>query len=138
MDSSAVSRTRAGQGVGAECVGLGLQTGRVHTRYGLTRPVGLEPIEPDINKLAGSVGPGCPAGAAAVPRGGTRGGIQRSALWPRWDKRFSNLAGDLGLANGAGPTAHRSNYVFLRVRPLRVLLLVPDCCTARPSWTVVS
>jgi len=61
MDSSAVSRTRAGQGVGAECVGLGLQTGRVHTRYGLTRPVGLEPIEPDINKLAGSVGPGCPA-----------------------------------------------------------------------------
>jgi len=88
MDSSAVSRTRAGQGVGAECVGLGLQTGRVHTRYGLTRPVGLEPIEPDINKLAGSVGPGCPAGAAAVPRGGTRGGIQRSALWPRWDKRF--------------------------------------------------
>ena len=125
MGSSDASRTRTGQGAGAGFVVLGLQTGRVQTRHGLARQVGLGSIEPGTT-LAASGAPECPEGVSAVPEGGKRGGIQRSALRQRWDKRFSNLAGDLGQANGAGPTAHRSNPSL----PVRLY-----CCSARPSWT---
>src|SRR5712691_4293395 len=123
MDSSDASRTRAGQAQEAGCVLLGVQTGRVRIRHGPARQVGLGSIEPGT-KLAANGAPGCPEGASAVPQGGKRGGIQRSALWQRWDKRFSNSADSVGQAIGAGPTAHRSNYLSLRGRPLRVLLLL--------------
>jgi hypothetical protein len=114
-----------GQGAGAGFVVLGLQTGRVQTRHGLARQVRLRPIEPGT-KLAASGAPGCPEGASAVPKGGKRGGIQRSALWQWWDKRFAISADGVGQAIGTAPTAHRTNPV------LRVPL---DCCAAEPNWS---
>ena len=142
MGSSDASRTRAGQAQEAGCVLLGVQTGRVRIRHGPARQVGLESIEPGT-KLAANGAPGCPEGAAAVPQGGKGGGIQRSALGASWggeDERLANSGAGVWNAGGTvrrAPTAHRSRCLSLRERPLRVLLLLPDCWTARPGRSVV-
>jgi hypothetical protein len=110
MDSSRASPTSIGHSQQAGIVVLGFQTGRVPPPY--PQP--------------------CQQRAGSVSGGGTRGGIQRSAPWHRTDKRFSNSADGLGLANCAGPTAHKNNQFVL---VLLVLLLY--CCCAGLDWTVL-
>jgi hypothetical protein len=107
MDSSRASRTSIGHGDSSGFVTLGFQTGRVPPTY--PQP--------------------CQERAESVPGGGTRGGNQRSALWHRADERFSISADSLGLAIGAGPTAHKNNQLVL-------VLLLLYCC-ASLDWSVL-
>jgi hypothetical protein len=142
MDSSAAGRTRAEHGQGDGCVLLGSHTGPMRTNQSLVGQIGLEPNAPGT-KLASTSAPGCPERASTVPGGGTRGGIQTSALWHWRDKRFSNLADSGWLANGTGPTAHRDQSLSLHLC-LQVLVLLPlvllvllYCCAVGLDWTVV-
>jgi hypothetical protein len=123
-----------GQGAGAGFVVLGLQTGRVQTRHGLARQVRLRPIEPGT-KLAASGAPGCPEGASAVPKGGKRGGIQRSALWQWWDKRFAISADGVGQAIGTFVKVARR---AARLRSACSGPKWPNCLVSEGAWGRIS
>jgi hypothetical protein len=119
MDSAYAGQTRTGQGLRIGFVTLASQTEKV----------------PTTERGA------CRQRAASVPGGAKRGGIQRSALWNRWDKRFSNSAYGLGLAIGAGPIAHKFNQVLsVPLVPLVApVLLEYGCWTAGLNcWTGLS